>query len=723
MAFRNAFASAAFGFFLACPGVAPLHAAEPAALTQAVLAGDAAQVRAALAAGGSPGTVDPEVGHSALYLAVAEGGPRDAAILDLLLARKPDLDAEDAQSKTTPLTAAMVVTQQGPFASIERSKATVLVERLLKAGASATRATSGGDTPLLVAVGANNLEVVKLLLARGANPSLRTGGKASVLQLANASGRSKEMLDALRAAAPPVVAARGAGADAPSPEDAENAPVPEKSSISGWFIGGAAIAAAGVIAALVANQKRKNAANQTQQQAAAPQPIPQPQPVPQPIPQPTPQPVPQPTPQPIPQPVPQPVPQPQPIPAPVGGPVPQFVPATMSSVPQLQIVGASFFPPVPQFGQPYAVRISLKNTSGTIFDGSDWRITSNARNRQIGPNIRISVGAFQQVEFESPGFLFDGRDSRLTITSAGQVSDSRMVPGVSYAAQISQGTLTLPPPSGPVPPAQPPGDPTVRLKVTGVKLVPQSGQAQDLVGSRYDSSFRLVNYNTPAVFPPGTAGQTFVLSTVLRNESTLVLGAALWGVLDGDRLLYAERLNIGPSGAVTVNSAPLLYDGNPKTLTVFATGAGVAGEVNGASVRTAPDILLQPVRFQESLPRGPLQPNDRPVFTQTVDACLQVSAQSSDACPAPWYFGVQVANKCNDRRLIETCSLRDGWGQCITTLVQAGGVVNTPSCGQPGASGYRIRSAEPALQNGVVVYALPPMLYGPSMQSRPGWPR
>ena len=105
MAFRNVFAFAAFGFFLAYPGVAPLHAAEPAALTQAVLAGDAAQVRAALAAGGSPGAVDPEVGHSVLYLAVAEGGPRDAAILDLLLARKPDLDAEDAQSKSTPLTA------------------------------------------------------------------------------------------------------------------------------------------------------------------------------------------------------------------------------------------------------------------------------------------------------------------------------------------------------------------------------------------------------------------------------------------------------------------------------------------------------------------------------------------------------------------------------------------------------------------------------------------
>ena len=214
-----------------------------------------------------------------------------------------------------------------------------------------------------------------------------------------------------------------------------------------------------------------------------------------------------------------------------------------------------------------------------------------------------------------------------------------------------------------------------------------------------------------------------MLSTVLRNESTFVLGAALWGVLDGDRVLYAERLNIGPSGTVTVNSAPLLYDGNPKTLTVFATGAGVAGDVHGASVRTAPDILLQPVQFQESLPHGPLQPNNRPSFTQTVDACLQVSAQSSDACPAPWYFGMQVANKCNDRRLIETCSLRDGWGQCVTTLVPAGGTINTPSCGQPGASGYRIRSAEPTLQNGVVVYPLPPLLYGPSMESRPGWPR
>ena len=222
----QAFATIIAAAMLSCALSTSVYAAEPGALMQGVLAGDAGQVRAALAAGGSPAALDPAAGHSALYVAVAEGGPRNAAILDLLLARKPDLDAEDAQSGATPLMAAMVVTRQGPFAALERAKANVLVERLLKAGASATRAVSGGDTPLLVAVGMNNLDAVKLLLARGANPALRTGGKASALQLARAGGRSQEMLDALRSAAPAVVSARGAGGDTVSPDDAETAPVP-----------------------------------------------------------------------------------------------------------------------------------------------------------------------------------------------------------------------------------------------------------------------------------------------------------------------------------------------------------------------------------------------------------------------------------------------------------------------------------------------------------------
>lgn len=282
MNYRARFAAALAALLLGWAVSAAAQLAEPGALAQAVLAGDPADVRAALAAGASPSAVDPVIGHSALHLAVAEGGPRDAAILGLLLARKPDLDAEDTQAMATPLMTALVVTQQGPFASIERSKATVLVDRLLKAGANPNRAASGGDSPLLVAVGMNNLEAVKLLLARGANPAARNGGKASALQLARSSGRSAEMLEALRAAAPPVVAARGAGA---TTEDAETAPVTESSSVSGWLIGGAAVAAAGVIAALVANQQRKrNAANQgqPQQMAAAPAPVPAPTPVPPP---------------------------------------------------------------------------------------------------------------------------------------------------------------------------------------------------------------------------------------------------------------------------------------------------------------------------------------------------------------------------------------------------------------------------------------------------------
>ena len=674
-----------------------IQAAEPGALMQAVLAGDAIQVRAALAAGDSPTAIDPSVNHSALYVAVIEGGPRDTAVLDLLLERKPDLEAEDTQSGLTPLMAAMVVTQTGPFAVIERAKTTALVERLLKAGANPNRTAKSGDTPLLVAVGMNNLEAVKLLLAGGADPAQRSAGKASALQLARAPGRSPEMLDALRTATPVVLSARSAGTEAVPAEDLETAPVPEKSSLSGWFIGGAAVAAAGVIAALVANQKKKNAppvGPGTQPPLAV-----------------APQPVPLPTPQPLPQPLPQPVPQPQPLPPGSGGQFPPFIPTPIPSgspAPQVQIVQASFFPPVPQFGQVYAVRVSLKNLTNTNYDGT-LTIVSN-RGKTMFPTMNMALAPQQQIDVESPGLLFDGKDMTLGLTATGLVS--QRYNGISYTVYSSRGTLALPPLPQPVPPPPAPGDPTVRLKTVMQAVVLQSGQ----VVSTFNS--------TSVQFPQGKEGQNYVVKVALQNSSVYVLGAALWGLLEGDRLIYAERLNIGPNGSAALTTPPIVHDGNARTFTLFAVGSGIPGDVHGASVRTAPDVFLQNLQIVPSgAPIGPVQPNNRPLFTQTVDTCLQVNMQSSDSCPAPWYFGMQVANKCNDRRLIETCSLRDGWGHCTTNLLLPNTTVNTPSCGQPGANGYRIRSAAPVLTNGVVGYPLPPMLYGPSMESRAGWPR
>jgi hypothetical protein len=69
--------------------------------------------------------------------------------------------------------------QQGAYTLLVRPPPRALLTLL-------TDAPPGGGpyTPLLVAVGMNNLDAVKLLLARGANPALRTGGKANALQLA-----------------------------------------------------------------------------------------------------------------------------------------------------------------------------------------------------------------------------------------------------------------------------------------------------------------------------------------------------------------------------------------------------------------------------------------------------------------------------------------------------------------------------------------------------------
>ena len=724
---RARFAAALAALLLGWAVSAAAQQAEPGALAQAVLAGDPADVRAALATGASPSAVDPVIGHSALHLAVAEGGPRDAAILDLLLARKPDLDAEDTQAKATPLMAALVVTQQGPFAALERSKVTVLVDRLLKAGANPNRAASSGDSPLLVAVGMNNLEAVKLLLARGANPAARNGGKASALQLARSSGRSADMLEALRAAAPPVVAARGAGASA---EDAEAAPVTESSSVSGWLIGGAAVAAAGVLAALVANQQRKkNATNQAQQQQMAAAPAPAPAPAPSPVPAPPGIQPPQPAPGPVPAPAPTPSPAPTPIspitpvpaPTPVAG-NPFFSPiAPVAGTPSpepLQLLGATFNPPVPVFGQPYSVYVTFKNNTANIYDGSMWYIESDRRVR-LGPQNNFTVAPYQQVTVESPGLLFDGRDQVLTVTGYGQIASTRMVNGVTYRMFPSRGMLKLPATPVPVPPPAAAPDPTRRLSFAVSRLVMTGGQVVANGG----------------VFPAGSVGQTYVVQATVSNNSPFALPGAVWGVLDGDRLVYAERLSVNPGAGLQLTSTPITYDGNARMLTLFASGNGIAGDLHGASVRTAVDIALLPMPVQatpmpsrvgipEAPPQqAPLQISGRPSFTQTVDTCVQVTGVATDACPGPWYFALTVTNRCTDRRFVEICTLRDAWGQCVANLVAPGAGMNGPSCGQPVASGYRVRSAAPVVQNGVLSYPLQPLLYGPSMESRPGWPR
>lgn len=369
------------------------------------------------------------------------------------------------------------------------------------------------------------------------------------------------------------------------------------------------------------------------------------------------------------------------------------------------------------FGQPYSVLVTFKNNTASIFDGSTWFIESDRRVR-LGPVPNFTVAPYQQVTLESPGFLFDGRDQMLTITGYGQISTARMISGSTYRVYPSRGMLRLPSAPSPVQVA-PVSGPTRRLNVGAIRLIMANGQPV-LPGQ---------------MLPSGYSGQGYIVQANIANGSPLPLPGAVWGVLDGDRLLYAERLSMNPGGSLQASSAPIVYDGTARTLTVFASGNCIAGELHGASVRTAADVSMNHVLVQMApapgrvgIPEAPMPPaslsiGGRQSFTQTVDTCVQITGVPTDACPGPWYFSLAVTNRCTDRRFVEVCTLRDAWGQCVANLVAPGASMNGPSCGQPVTSGYRVRSAAPVVQNGVLSYPLQPLLYGPSMESRPGWPR
>lgn len=98
-------------------------------LVASILAQDLEGMRAALDAGASANALDPELQRAPLHIAVSPGSPRAPAVVDLLVSRGADLNAEDAKTKLTPLMAAsIVVDTSGPFAVLEMQKSKLLVE-------------------------------------------------------------------------------------------------------------------------------------------------------------------------------------------------------------------------------------------------------------------------------------------------------------------------------------------------------------------------------------------------------------------------------------------------------------------------------------------------------------------------------------------------------------------------------------------------------------------
>jgi ankyrin repeat protein len=87
----------------------------------------------------------------------------DVQTIRLICAHGADPDQPSGGNDWTPLLHAVHKNQAASVAA------------LLDAGANVNRATSSGMTPVMLAAGYGQRDVVQLLLARGANPTLRDG--------------------------------------------------------------------------------------------------------------------------------------------------------------------------------------------------------------------------------------------------------------------------------------------------------------------------------------------------------------------------------------------------------------------------------------------------------------------------------------------------------------------------------------------------------------------
>jgi ankyrin repeat protein len=291
-------------------------AAEPGELTQAVLGSDLQAAQRAIDGGAPVDAVDPIAGHTALHSAVSLGGPRYRDMVELLVRSKVRVDTVDATTQLTPLAASMVVTDSGPFAALERSRAANIVDALLSGGANPNQTLKAGESPLMLAVSMNNLSALQLLLARGANPNLRDTQQSTALHVAYALDRPSTFIEALTAAGadpnlrdansklphelsprfvaqtPPASVVEASAPPMPPMPTSAPAPQTSSSSMNKWLIGGAVVATAivgsVVLAHLVKEQKKKKASQGSQAVASPILPVTPPAVTPPTAPQPTP---------------------------------------------------------------------------------------------------------------------------------------------------------------------------------------------------------------------------------------------------------------------------------------------------------------------------------------------------------------------------------------------------------------------------------------------------
>lgn len=131
---------------------------------------------------------------AALHILARE---RDMTWLTFLLAKGAKADIQNREGLTPLAIAAQIGWVEG-------------ADRLLRSGAKVDLANTRGETPLIIAVQRHDIAMVRLLLARGANPK-RTDSVAgySAIDYAKQDGRSAAILKLLEEPQAPKKAAAG----------------------------------------------------------------------------------------------------------------------------------------------------------------------------------------------------------------------------------------------------------------------------------------------------------------------------------------------------------------------------------------------------------------------------------------------------------------------------------------------------------------------------------
>lgn len=175
------------------PGAADLGGL--AQLARAAYSGDETRVAALLGAGVSADTVmETCKGTKGPIVYAAQKG--NAGIVAMLLESGLDVNARYAHAWT----ALMFVAGHGD--DVPPAKGVEMAELLLDRGADANLTNDFGRTALMIAAQNNRVEIVSLLLARGADPRVMDIQDESAIDLTHDARVADELLRAMEAAAP-----------------------------------------------------------------------------------------------------------------------------------------------------------------------------------------------------------------------------------------------------------------------------------------------------------------------------------------------------------------------------------------------------------------------------------------------------------------------------------------------------------------------------------------